>query len=70
MRPKKFIVPLPKKKETIKPPDLFSEESEKKRLKGLSQNGSEAVSGKSKRPDEELVFFGIDSPRSQSSVEN
>ncbi len=71
MRPKKFIVPLPKKKETtIKPPDLFSEESEKKRLKGLSQNGSEAFSVKSKRPDEELVFFGIDSPRSSPSAEN
>ena len=69
-RPKRFIVPLPKKKEAIKPPDLFSEESEKKRLRGLSQNGSEAVSVKSKRPDEELVFFGIDSPKSSLSAEN
>ena len=56
-------MPLPKKKELIKPPDLFSEESEKIRLKNLSQNGSEATSVKKKRPDEEHVFFGIDSPR-------
>jgi len=66
-RPKKFIVPLPKKKEAIKAPDLFSEDSEKLRLRQLSQNGSEAVSLHSKRAEEEHVFFGIDSPK--SSVE-